>query len=219
MIDQVCREIPGRIALDLPIQPVSVNFSAQDFDYLDINEELNKITDSYNLEQYGVTRRDFIIEITEQDIAVATDNFCDQLHAIRESGYRIWMDDFGSGYSSLNVLGCYDIDLIKLDMDFLRHLDDYDGTNRHIIPAIVEMARTLGIHTLAEGLETEDQLCFLRENGCELAQGFYFLVPESLEGMKTKYENGKKMIPSESPDEREEQRVKWIRKESVVTAH
>ena len=83
--------------------PVSINISRQDFDYIDVVGEINRIYDQYNIDQYGIDKSYFIIEITEQGLATATDTFNEQLVKIRENGYKLWIDDFGSGYSSLIV--------------------------------------------------------------------------------------------------------------------
>ena len=127
-----------------------------------------------------------IVEITEQDLARATDSFVSQLRRIHENGYRLWLDDFGSGYSSLNVFGQYHIDRIKFDMELVRHLDDNGGANRIIMESITDMCRRMGIHTLAEGIETEEQYRFLRDIGCEMVQGFLFFRPEPLENLLRK---------------------------------
>ena len=176
MVQHICGEYQAREKGSLAGVPVSVNFSAQDFDYANIPEALNR-----TLEEHGVPRSGIIVEITEQDLAQATDSFTEQLDRIHESGYKLWLDDFGSGYSSLNVFGQYHIDRIKFDMELIRHLDDNNGANRTILKAITEMCRQMDIHTLAEGVETENQYCFLREIGCELVQGFYFFRPEPVE--------------------------------------
>ena len=176
MVEQICREFRLREEGGLSEIPVSVNFSARDFDYADIAGVLNRAA-----AQYDVPENMIIVEITEQDLALATDSFREQLLRIHESGYRLWLDDFGSGYSSLNVFGQYHIDRIKFDMELVRHLDDSSGANRIIMESITEMCRRMGIHTLAEGIETEEQYQFLRGIGCEMVQGFLFFRPEPLE--------------------------------------
>ncbi len=181
MFEQVCKEIKLRYEAKLPLLPVSINFSRQDFDYIDVIGEINRIYEEYDIEQYGIDRSYFMIEITEQDMATATDKFYEQLDAIRESGFKLWVDDFGSGYSSLNVFSSFNIDLIKFDMDLLRNLDVHNGANRVILKAMVDVAKKLGIHTLCEGLETEDQREFLKDIGCELAQGYLYHKPEGLD--------------------------------------
>ncbi len=176
MLEQVCRETNIRKEIGFPMIPVSVNLSAQDFDHVDMVEKLIEITD-----RHGVSHDQIIIEITEQDIARGTSHFLEQLQMIRKNGFKLWLDDFGSGYSSLNVFSQFDVDLVKLDLNLLRHLDDHNGANRTVLKAMVDMARELGIHTLAEGVERTDQDDFIASIGCELEQGYYFYRPESLD--------------------------------------
>ena len=176
MVEKICREVQIREKAGLSRIPVSVNFSAQDFDYVNVAESLNRI-----LEKYSLPRNSIIVEITEQDLAQATDHFMEQLRRIKDSGYRLWLDDFGSGYSSLNVFGRYPVERIKFDMDLVRHLDDNNGANRIIMKNIVQMCREIDVHTLAEGVETPEQYQFLKEIHCELLQGFYFFRPEPVE--------------------------------------
>ena len=208
MVEQVCREFQERKDANLPIIPVSVNFSAQDFDYVDVVEELNR-----TLEKYGIENRYIIVEITEQDLAKATDHFKEQLLKIHQNGYRLWIDDFGTGYSSLNVFGQYHVDRIKFDMDLVRHLDDNNGANRVIMKHIVKMCREIGVHTLAEGVETKEQLCFLRDIDCEMVQGFYFRKPESLEMTKFKVQQTGLPTPIETMEERSELCDLWLARE------
>lgn len=176
MVEQICRDFRLREESGLASLSVSVNFSARDFDYADIAGELSRLS-----EQYAVPPDRLIVEITEQDLAQATDSFISQLRRIHESGYRLWLDDFGSGYSSLNVFGQYHIDRIKFDMELVRHLDDNGGVNRIIMESITDMCRRMGIHTLAEGIETQEQYRFLCDIGCEMVQGFLFFRPEPLD--------------------------------------
>ena len=209
MVEQVCKEIPVRVENGFGLMPVSVNFAAQDFDYVDIPAEINALYDRYGISRYA-DKKFFVIEITEQDVASATDRFRDQLRALKENGHRLWLDDFGSGYSSLSVLSRFDFDLVKFDMDLLRHLDENNGANRRILKAMTGLARELGIHTLAEGMETEDQRQFLQDCGCELAQGYLFHKPEALDTMLYRRKNGQKPRPIETPEEREAKIRKWF---------
>jgi EAL domain-containing protein (putative c-di-GMP-specific phosphodiesterase class I) len=209
IFETVCKEIRIRYEAGLPLLPVSVNFSRQDFDYIDVASEINRIYDEYDIARFGIDKSCFIIEITEQGMATATDKFYAQLDEIRKNGYKLWVDDFGSGYSSLNVFSNFDIDLIKFDMELLMQLDARNGANRIILRAMIDVAHKLGIHTLCEGLETEQQRQFLLETGCELAQGFLYHRPESLE---TILERLNKEIPIpkwESEDERKMRDKSW----------
>ena len=209
MLEQVCREIPIRHQNGLPLIPVSVNFSRQDFDHEDIVEAMNGLYEKYGLEKY-VDKDYFIVEITEQDMALGAESFRRQLAKIRESGYRLWLDDFGSGYSAINMFSQFKFDLIKFDMGLLRHLDDNDGVNRLILKTLVCLAKGMGIHTLVEGVETEEQLAFIREIGCELAQGFYFYRPESLDEILFRIHGGQKIKPCESKEERMAFKRRWF---------
>lgn len=180
MMKQVLLELGDRLSAGLPLLPVSVNFSAQDFDYRNIPEEIESLYHSTGADQL-IPRSNIIVEITEQDMATGTENFHEQLKQLRSMGYCLWLDDFGSGYSSLNVFSRFDVDLIKLDMALVQHLDDHNGINREIIKAMISIARALGIETLAEGIETEEQKEFLTSVGCDLGQGFLMRRPVPLE--------------------------------------
>ena len=102
----------------------------------------------------------------------------DELHAL---GFKFWMDDFGSGYSSLNSLYEYRFDLIKIDMKFVQHLDDNNGVNRKLMKSLVKVAKEIGLLTLTEGVETTDQYDFVREIGCDKTQGFLLGKPTPLD--------------------------------------
>lgn len=197
MLEEVCREFGVRGEAGLPLVPVSVNFSAQDFDSVDVPGRLKEIT-----EKYGLAPDRIIVEITEQDIAEGTAHFKDALKQIRKNGFKLWIDDFGSGYSSLNVLSQYDIDRIKFDMDLVRHLDDNNGANRRILEAMVKVCRELGINTLAEGVETETQLHFLQGIECDMVQGYYFYRPDPVDVSIYKFNHRGADIPHETNEER-----------------
>ena len=209
MAEQVCMDMPMRRVRGLPVLPVTVNFAAQDFDYEDIPTKLNEIYNCYCPNLYP-EKKYLIVEITEQDMTRATDRFHEQIRRLKQLGFRVWLDDFGSGYSSLNAFSRFDVDLIKFDMDLLRNLDDNNGANRRIMNAMVQVAREMGIHTLAEGLETEQQRAFLQEIGCELAQGYLYHRPEPLETTYINMEAGKQLRPFETPDERDQLSRKWL---------
>ena len=144
-------------------------------------------------------------------MALATDVFIDQLRKIRESGYKLWIDDFGSGYSSLNVFSRFDVDLIKFDMELLRNLDVHNGANREILKAMIDVAKRLGIHTLCEGMETEEQKQFLLEAGCELAQGYLYHEPEELDTIFERLHIGIPIPRWETTKERLEREKTWER--------
>lgn len=212
IFEQVCREVKLRYNAGLPLLPVSVNFSRQDFEYIDLITELNRIIDKYDIEQYGIDNSYFIIEITEQSLASASDKFYEQLEAIRANGYKLWIDDFGSGYSSINMFCNLDVDLIKIDMDILKNLDKHHGTNRVILKAIVSAAHELGVGTLCEGMETNEQKLFLRDIGCELAQGYLYHKPESLDIIFARLNIDVSIPAWETTEERLSREKMWIEK-------
>ena len=202
MFETVCREIPVRYENGLPLLPVSVNFSSQDFDYVDVTDEMDRLYEAYDLARY-VGKEFFIVEITEQDVAVGAEHFRKQMKKLKESGYRLWLDDFGSGYSALNMFGGFSFDLIKFDMGLVAHLDENNGFNRVLLQELVQLAKRLNLHTLIEGVETAEQLDFAREIGCELVQGFYYHRPEPLDEILFRIRNGEKVKVCETEEERE----------------
>ena len=195
MLEEVCREYGIRKENGLPLVPVSVNFCAHDFDYVNIPARLKEITQKYDVPADSV-----IVEITEQDIAEGTEQFRNALKQIRANGFRLWIDDFGSGYSSLNVLSQYEVDRIKFDMELVRHLDENNGANRKILEAMVRVCGDVGVSTLAEGVETEAQLHFLEEIGCDLVQGYYFFKPEPLDVSLQRFLHRSEDTPCETGD-------------------
>lgn len=127
-------------------------------------------------------QRDYIrIEVTETALVKEKHNLIQTLRQFQRSGYQVWLDDFGSAYSSLNVLHNYHFDELKIDMAFLRNFNE---KSRRILKAIVLMAKELGVHTLAEGTETKAQVDFLKQVGCEKIQGYYFGQPMSYEDIQ-----------------------------------
>lgn len=159
----------------LDLKPVSVNLTHEDFEMPNLVEKINKLVIGA-----GLSRSLIKIEITERDLSNNTSYLKEQIDQLHSYGFEVWMDDFGSGYSSLNALNDYNFDLVKIDMVFIRHLDD-GPLNRLLIPEIVKVAHKLGLTVLAEGVETEEHRDFLRDAGCDLLQGFLFSKPVKLD--------------------------------------
>ncbi len=176
MLREICREMVEAYRKGEPLVPVSFNLSRCDFQECDCFAEVDKI-----VTEYGVPRDMINIEITESTIMDDPAAFRAEINRFRSGGYQVWMDDFGSGYSSLNVLKDFKFDEIKLDMKFLSAFDD---DSKSIIESMVLMAKKLGIQTLAEGVETAEQLAFLREIGCEKAQGYLISKPAPLSELR-----------------------------------
>lgn len=157
----------------IPCVPISVNFSRLDFILMDSVSEVEKI-----MKEYDLPSSQLCIEITESALLEDQTLLQNAITSFKEAGYQVWLDDFGSGYSSLNVLNQFPIDEIKLDMGFLKN---YNEKSRDVIKAIVQMAKTLGLHILAEGVETKEQADFLISIGCEKMQGYYYAKPMYLD--------------------------------------
>ena len=130
-------------------------------------------------------------------MATAKESFKSQLQNLSANGFKIWLDDFGSGYSSLNMFSHMDVDLIKFDMEFMHQIDDARGANKSILKAMTTIANEMGIHTLAEGIENENQWLFLQNIGCEFSQGYFFHRPELLEAILYRLDCGQKILPCE----------------------
>ena len=171
IIELVCKELRAELDQGNSIVPVSFNLSRLDFIGCDIFEEVEK-----SREKHRIDREYIHVEITES--IMASDPYVQkEIERFRQAGYEVWMDDFGSGYSSLNTLKDYKFDELKIDMAFLSNFND---VSRIIISSTVRMAKNLGLKTLAEGVETKEQMEFLKSIGCEKVQGYYYGKPQPL---------------------------------------
>ncbi len=148
---------------------VSVNLSRTDLTVPKIHERINAILDSA-----GVGRDCVAFEITESALVNHEELIGEHIAKFHADGYQVWLDDFGSGYSSLNALQRFDFDVIKLDMMFLRN-----PTHRtpDILTDVIDMSKRLGLPCITEGVETQKQLELLMSMGCFYAQGFYISKP------------------------------------------
>jgi diguanylate cyclase (GGDEF)-like protein len=154
---------------------ISVNISPKDFYYMDVVSEIKKL-----VEEFGIEPVKLRIEITETAIISGSVDILALVKEFRENGFIIEMDDFGSGYSSLNLLKDMDIDVIKIDMQFLKDSESNIKANM-IIKNIINMSEDLGISTLTEGVETARQYEKLYAMGCKLYQGYYFSKPKPVD--------------------------------------
>ena len=196
MVDRVLEKQKKQAETGLTVPPHSVNLSRSDFEACDMVEEIRKRVDAS-----GIGRDKICIEITESVIGSDAEFMKEQVDRFRGLGFPVWMDDFGSGYSSLDVLQSIQFDLIKFDMSFMRKLDQGDGA-KIILTELMKMATLLGVDTVCEGVETEEQVRFLQEIGCSKLQGFYFCKPVSYEGILERYKTGKQ-IGFEDPESSE----------------
>ena len=194
MLDQVLEKIKIFEKEGLHIVPQSINLSRTDFESCDIVSEIVKRVDNA-----GVSHDKITIEITESAVGSNFEFMKEQIERFRRLGFPVWMDDFGSGYSSLDVLKQLEFDLIKFDMRFLKDLDK--GKNgRIILTELMRMATALGTDTVCEGVETEENASFLREIGCSKLQGYYYERPIPIDRILEKYRTGIQ-IGFEDPEE------------------
>ncbi len=194
VLDQVLAKIHIMEEAGLPIVPQSVNLSRSDFDSCDIVEEIRSRVDAS-----GVGRDKITIEITESTVGSDFDFISQEIARFQYLGFPVWMDDFGSGYSSLDVLQSVKFDLIKFDMSFMKKLDEGDS-GKIVLTELMKMTTSLGVDTVCEGVETESHVRFLQEIGCSKLQGYYYTRPISLATLLERYQNGTQ-IGFENPDE------------------
>ena len=169
MVEQVCSDISDRLKKGLPAVPVSVNFSRLDFEAVDMLGEIEGLVRKYDIP------RDYLhIEVTESMIVSDKNLMTKIIEDFRDAGYEVWMDDFGSGYSSLNLLKDYSFDTLKLDMLFLSNFND---KSKAIMTSTITMAKDIEMMTLAEGVETREQVDFLKGIGCDKLQGYFYGKP------------------------------------------
>lgn len=184
MIDCVLKDFERKKQMGIPIVPVSVNISMSDLEKFDVTEEISRRVD-----EAEVSPSLLHIEITESADVTEASMLRETVDHLRVAGFEVWMDDFGSGYSSLNSLKNFNFDVIKLDMEFLRN--DKGERTWDVIAGIALMVKKLGMRILAEGVETEEQATRLAEAGCDILQGYYFAKPLSLEEIDAKYKDEK----------------------------
>ena len=170
MIELVCRNYNECMQKKIPVVPVSFNLSRGDFFDCDIFSVVEEM-----LRKYDVPRDMIHIEITESMFVHDALRISKEIERFHAAGYQVWMDDFGSCYSSLNILKDYDFDELKIDMKFL---SAFTQKSRSIITSTVSMSKHIGTQTLAEGVETKEQYEFLKKIGCEKVQGYLFGKPE-----------------------------------------
>ena len=151
--------------------PVSVNLSRADVFDPALVDRLIRLIEENHLDY-----KDIKLEVTESAYTDKASTVLETIHRLRELGFVIEMDDFGSGYSSLNMLSDMPIDVLKMDMKFVRNIETSD-TDMRLVKLILDIARYLGVKVVAEGVETEGQLRLLKDVGCDLIQGFYFSRP------------------------------------------
>lgn len=167
VLEEACR-----FAASLPTPvPVSINLSARQFESGKFVHELQQ-----TMENCRVLPEHIEMEITESHLVSDVEDAIRQLHAIKQLGVSISIDDFGTGYSSLSYLKRFPVDTLKIDRSFIKDIPD-DSNDVEITGAIIAMAQKLGLAVIAEGVETQEQVDFLENNGCHYVQGYFYSKP------------------------------------------
>jgi diguanylate cyclase (GGDEF)-like protein len=171
VLREACREAARWMALGLPELRVAVNLSALQFKRGDIEKSVAGAIEASGIEPYMLE-----LELTESILISDTENILSTVKRLKSMGVRLSIDDFGTGYSSLSYLKRFEVDKLKIDQSFIRDLAT-DPEDAAIVRAIIQMARSLGLRTVAEGVETQDVLDHLRLFHCDETQGYFHARP------------------------------------------
>ena len=161
--------------------PVSVNVSRIDIAAPDMTDFISKI-----VKENGLDPKEYMLEITESAYTEDSKHIIEVVENLRILGHKIEMDDFGSGYSSLNMLTSMPIDALKMDKAFIRNIKP-GNKEMELVTLVLKIAQTLGVPVIAEGVETEEEYMLLKKAGCDIIQGYYFskpIAPEEFEKFK-----------------------------------
>jgi diguanylate cyclase (GGDEF)-like protein/PAS domain S-box-containing protein len=178
VLEEACRQAQSLRRTEGVDLPMAVNLSALQFRRAGLVEAV-----AGALERSGLPPRLLELELTESILLQDVDNTLDTVRRLKALGVRLSIDDFGTGYSSLSYLKRFAVDRLKIDRSFVRDLNT-DPDNAAIVRAVIQLARSLRLGIVAEGVETEAQLAFLREEGCQDVQGYLFSRPLALADLK-----------------------------------
>ena len=187
----VCKDIREFMDKGLPVLPVSINFSRADFGLVDIVDIVRKTVDEYNVPHHLIH-----VEITESALTDEEDVLKDTIKRLHENDFATWLDDFGSGYSSFNVLKDFEFDVLKLDMAFLIGFNGNEKA-KALIKAVISLANEIGMRTLCEGVETAEQAAFLESADCGRLQGYLYGKPLSRDDLLEKIKKGEFELSSD----------------------
>ncbi len=183
MVEAICKKMREELDQNHKVYQTSFNLSRNDFLSCRPLEEIEKARKKYDIPASLIA-----IEITESVMIENPEIIKKSIAEFRSYGYEVWMDDFGSGYSSLNVMKDFDFDEIKIDMGFLR---SFNEKSKIIIRNIIHLAKDLSLRTLTEGVETKEHVGFLSECGCERMQGYFYSKPLPYDEVMKKLSNEK----------------------------
>lgn len=188
VLRNACQQLSLWINKEINNISISINISIHQFYQADFVRNIKNVVDEYKIPPELV-----VLEITES-IASNSDVILAKLNALKDIGIKISIDDFGTGYSSLKYLKEFPIDYLKIDKSFVQGIG-YNSKDQDIVETIIMLAKNLGLQTIAEGTETQDEINFLRDKNCNLAQGYYYCKPiiaEKFERWLKDYEACKK---------------------------
>ena len=184
VFEQVCRDMRACMDAGRTVVPVSLNFSRLDFELMDAVGLLEGL-----IEKYDIPKDYLHVEITESALTENLGVLEEAMQKLREDGFTIWLDDFGSGYSSFSVLKDYDFDVIKIDMKFLTNFGS-NSKSPVILEDIIKLADHMGMLSLTEGVESEETAEFLSRSGCGRLQGYLFGKPMPLKELEDRIDDG-----------------------------
>ncbi len=174
--DEVCKYLADRAKKNEPVVSISVNVSRVHLQSIDEMVQYVKAL----LKKYKIKPEYLEFELTETMSTEKVEDTIKMLNKLRKLGVKVSMDDFGSGYSSLNLLTKLPLDVLKLDKEFLKDFEK-DSDGKIIIPSIIDMAKKLKLEVVCEGVETKEQVEFLRDVDCDIVQGYYYSKPVPLD--------------------------------------
>ncbi len=172
VLDLACRQLRAWLDAGLAVVPVAVNLSAAQLRLPDLVENLRRLLATHAIEPRWIE-----LELTESGIMEDAGAAVRTLYELAEAGIKLAIDDFGTGYSSLSYLKRFPVAKLKIDKSFVHSLGEPDGNDAAIARAIITLGHSLGMTVVSEGVETEEQLAYLRSQGCDAVQGYLFSRP------------------------------------------
>ena len=188
--EQVCKWARKSLDMGNPLIPVSVNISPVDIFTMDVPKFFTELVRKYDLPRAAIK-----VEITESAYGEDSNKVRETVQEFRDLGFAVLMDDFGSGFSSLNMLRELNVDMIKLDAYFLRMDRLTEKKGMHIIESVVNMAKTMSMPIIVEGVETNEQRAYLMSLGCRYIQGYYYYKPMPVDEFETLIADARNVDP------------------------
>lgn len=179
--EQACKRLKEWKELGRDDIYISVNISPRDFHFLNVYQTFVELVKKYDIEPKNLK-----LEITETAIVMDFNRQMELITRLRQNGFVVEMDDFGSGYSSLNMLKDLHVDILKIDMAFLKKAKDEERSKK-ILQMVISLSKQLGMPVITEGVENAEQVEFLAEIGCDMFQGYYFAKPMSVDEFEANY--------------------------------